>query len=211
MWTRTFIRTLLVLLALLVGVSGCATIEANSDERELCEFKERVATPFNMKRVVLEKSLANGLPKQTGILLCALKESSDIAVTSEVLRREDVRVLVIWVNDALLALPAKQFLRYAIGRELLRFPDESGVCDHQHLPEYIPCELLLDIAVAKRYSSKQETVATLRSVVTALDAAGKKELLKQIIEFRLNLFERSMGGTPSHDEDANDDTSLAAK
>ncbi len=212
MHTRTFTRVLLVLLMVLLwGVSGCATLETADNRQELCAFKERVATPFNMKSITLNKSLKSETPKQTGILLCALRESSDTAVTSEVLLYEDTRTLVIWVNDALLTLPAESFFRYAIGRELLRFSDESGVCDHYPIPEYISCELLLDIAVAKRFSSHSETKEMLRSIISALEKAGKKEHLIRIVEFRLNLFEKRVDGILSNDNDGDDDTTLSMK
>ena len=210
--SRIVMHSLLtLLLVFLVGLSGCTTLPTADNRQELCAFKERIATPFNMRRVILDKPLAREMPTQTGILLCALKESNDTAVTSEVLLREDTRTLVIWVNDALLTLPAEPFFRYAIGRELLRFPDESGVCDHYPIPEYIPCELLLDDAVAKRFSSRDETAAMLRSIVATLERAGKKEQLMRIIAFRLTLFERNTNSVQPNADDGDDDITLAQK
>ena len=204
---RTQIRALArgtVGLCLLITLFGSASAMNEDTRKELCTFKERVAVPTNPRVMKFVNAMITEVPPETEVLVCVLVGDGDVAVTSEILRQESSRILVIWINDALLPLPAEPLFRYAIGRELLRYPDESGICDFESLPEYIPCELVLDRAVARRFSSKAETTVVLRAIVTALSAAGKRALLVRTVEARLLLFEKSDAQDTGSNGESND-------
>jgi hypothetical protein len=87
-------------LCLLVILFGCATKMSQDTRNELCTFRERVAVPTNASVMKFINAMNAEVPPETEILVCVLVGDGDVAVTSEVLRQESSRTLVIWVNDA---------------------------------------------------------------------------------------------------------------
>ncbi len=132
-------------------IEKVAVVRTPSNETR-CGYIKTGATPITSGRIVeLATELGSGRAPAQGILLCLSKKDTrpSVGSTSILDNGNAGSILIIWINERILATADEQTLRFALGHEIGHYVLPGGECDELKLRQYLTCEHEVDVYSAK--------------------------------------------------------------
>ena len=141
--------------------------------------------------------------------LCTLGKESEITSHSWMFPdtdRSHERVIVIWINEVLLAVSSNGMLQFIVAREMARY-EEGRMCSMSGIPEYLPCEHQLD-RFATRIVGMEAALQSLETMHVTLTLSGSRTFVLMHMGRRIQML-REYKEQLAQPKDSNQDNDLA--